>query len=298
MRPVYLPMAAAISLAAACAVAPAESVSTANQIVLNRITLNGMATSRVMANRIVTKSIISGELSAGAMAVNMGTAAQMLVDPDGREVFSAIVGCALPEDVVLTATVGGTPLEFPGELGLAPEWLRGPLDRTGQGWVSACMFARINARDVAIPVSMRGPNLALDANGDERNDWSLEEGAFFGNFFGPADQPVQWYACRGRDQAAGKGGTLSNRLCAVPDPNRPGFTLCGMIFAGDCGSFATDRACEGFSQRGTFYQRCHPKPLSRPCGHLSGDDRAETRLVAANSLTVAFDQVITTFVTP
>jgi len=286
-------MAAAISLASACAVAPAESVTTANQIVLNRITLNGMVSSRVLASRIATKPIIAGQLSAAAM-VNMGTAGQMLADPAGREVFSAIISCALPDDVVLSATVGDTTFEFPGEMGLAPQWLRGPLDRAGQGWVSACMFARINARDVAIPISMRGPSLALEVSSDERDEWSLEEGAFFGNFFGPSDRPPQWFACRGRDQAAGRAGTLSNRLCTLPDPNNPGFTLCGMTFAGDCGSFATDRVCEGFSQRGQFYQRCHTKPLGRQCT-LPSNDKLDTRSV---SPLASFDQVITTFVTP
>jgi len=289
----YLPIAA-MSLVGACATAPSESLATSDVLIANRLLANRMVASRLFANRLSTRPLVAGRMSPSSMAVNMSTAGRMLASEDGREVFSALVSCAFPADVLLTATVGGLSLEFPGELGLAPQWAWAPLDRAGQGWVSACMFARVNARDVAIPISMRGPNLLLAVDADERMDWALEEGAFFGNFFGPIDQPLQWFACRGRDQVAGEGGNLANRLCTVPDPANPGFTMCGMTFAGDCGSFASDRVCETFSQRGTFYQRCHSAPLQSQC-HDHGQHEAEQ---STGTLVAVFDQVITTFVTP
>jgi hypothetical protein len=156
------------------------------------------------------------------------------------------------------------------------------------------MFARVNALEVVIPISMRGPNRDLATSAAERAAWTLEEGAFFGNAFGRVDQPLQWFACRGRDKAAGNDGELADRICTEPDPAHPGFTLCGMIFAGDCGSFARDQACELFSAHGTFYERCHTSPL----GHRHGrdDDRKYDR--DDDDDTQVFDQVITTFVTP
>ncbi|MBC7975126.1 MAG: hypothetical protein H7138_09090 [Myxococcales bacterium] len=190
-----------------------------------------------------------------------------------------IVGCALPADVTLVATIQGTDFEFFGDLGLARSWLRGPLDREGQGWVSACIFSRVNANEVAIPISLRGPNPNLDVIEEEREGWSLEEGAFYGNLFGPANQPIQWYACRGKDQAAGESGGLVDRDCAEPDPENPGFTQCGFIYAGECES-----ACERFSENGTFYRRCHTAPQASG-HHGCSDDRT-------------FRQVITTFVVP
>jgi hypothetical protein len=138
------------------------------------------------------------------------------------------------------------------------------------------MFARANAREVAIPISLRGSNPALQLVPGERDVWSVEEGAFFGNFFAPLDQPIPWFACRGAGQAAGESGGLVDRDCTEPDPDHPGLTQCGLNYAGDCGTFAATHACDRFSGG---YSACHTG-LSK-----TGEDKV-------------FQQVITTFVTP
>ena len=300
MRPV-LCLTAAVALLTACAVAPSESSTAAEVVISNRIIAN-----RIIANRIIANRIIANRLSAHRMTVNMNTAGELLKTDDGREVFSLIVGCALADDVTLTATVDGTDFEFFGELGLAPQWLHDRLDRVGQGWVSACMFSRVNGHQVAIPISLRGPSQALDVSDDEREEWSLQEGAFFGNFFGRLDRPLQWFACRGRDLAKGEAGSLAERDCAKPDPANPGFTLCGMAFAGDCGSFAADPVCESFSKHGTFYRQCHTAPIQHHRGHgrhdrdaRDPDEDFDEAVASSDARGVrVFDQVITTFVTP
>lgn len=289
----YLPISA-VSLLVACAVAPGESTTSAEVVSVNRIASNRIASNRIASNRIASNRIASNRLSASRLTINMETAAELLATDDGRAVFSLIVGCAIPEDVTLTANVGGVALEFTGELGLAPQWLVGRLDQNGARWVSACMFSRVNAHEVAIPVSLRGPNRQLEVSADEREAWTLEEGAFYGNAFGPLNQPIQWFACRGRDKAAGDSGGLADRECAAPDPANPGFTLCGFMFAGDCGDFARDRTCEGFSARGTFYEDCRTSPLRQ---HRSGYDRRD-RGRDCDSNEDFFTQVITTFATP
>lgn len=305
--------AAVLSLLVACAVAPSESTTSSEVVSGNRI----------VANRIVANRISLGRLSLDRLAVSRLSDRRMRLTPeaqnlvassDGRELLSLVVGCAVPLGVTLVGTLNGTDVEFPGEVGLAPQWLSSRLHRVGQHWVSACMFARVNAREVVIPISMRGPQPELATDEGERAGWTLEEAAFFGNAFGPQDQPLQWFACRGRDKAAGDAGELAFRVCADPDPANPGFTLCGMIFAGDCGNFAADQACEAFSARGTFYERCHTSPLHHRHGDRDrfddghdgdrgldedhgldgdhghgGDDDGDTQV---------FDQVITTFVTP
>ena len=277
MRPLCLPIAL-VSLVA-CAEAPNESTTSAEVVSVNRIASNRIASNRIASNR----------LSANRMTVNRNTTRELLSTEDGRDVFALLVSCALGDDITLIATVDGTDFEFSGELGLARGWLNGALDGVGQRWVSACVFARVNAHDVALPISMRGPSRALAVDDDERAGWTLEEGGFFGNLFGPMDQPIQWFACRGRDlAAAGDTGGLVNRDCARPDPANPGLTLCGFFFAGDCGAFAADRTCESFSTAGTFYQDCHTAPIQHRRPAL-GCDRADGR---------AFAQVITTFVTP
>jgi hypothetical protein len=284
MRPIHILPVAMVSLLVACTDLPDESTRVAEVITANRISANRISANRISANRISANRISANRLGDGRLGVNLTSTHELLASEDGREIFSLIVSCALPADITLVATIDGTDFEFFGEMGLARGWMRGPLDREGQGWVSACIFSRVNANEVIIPISLRGRHGGLEVSDEEREMWSLEEGAFYGNLFGPMDQPVQWYACRGKDQAAGEVGGLIDRDCAEPDPANPGFTQCGFIYAGDCGDFAADQVCESYSERGTFYRRCHAAPLG---GHHR-----------CPSSDPVFHQVITTFVLP
>ena len=254
-----------------------ESTATSSLVAANRITLN-----RITLNRLQASRLAAGRLTSGRLKINMAVAGGLLATEDGREVFSLIVSCAMPPEITLVGDVAGTTFEFPGEIGLASRWKDIALDQTGQRWVSACMFARVNAHEVALPISIRGPHVALATSRDEREGFPLEEGAFFGNLFVPLDQPIPWFACRGKDQARGETGGLVDRDCTEPDPQHPGLTQCGFLFAGDCGNFAAKHACEDFSESGTFYRDCHTQPFRLfpvPYDHV-------------------FPEVITTFVTP
>jgi len=291
MRAAFAWSVAVLSFSVACAELPSETpnestqtdeVLSANRIGLNRIGLNRIGLNRIGLNRIGLNRIGLNRLS-----VNLESAGDLLDTDEGREVFSLAMSCALDEATTLVATIDGTDFEFPGEIGLAPGWLSHPLGHEGQNWVSACMFARSNLHEVVLPISMRGDHKGLETDRDERQSFPLQEGAFYGNIFGPTDRPIPWYACRGRDQAKGESGGLADRDCTEPDPANPGFTLCGLIYAGDCGGFARDQACESFSDHGKFYERCHTAPISqrdhrRDCGH----DHDEV-----------FREVITTYVT-
>jgi len=280
-----------VLVAAACTDVPegapdeavaAEPIVTSNRIGLNRIGLNRIGLNRIGLNRIGLNRIGLNRITNARMMINASSVGDLLATEDGREVFSLVVSCAIPMDITLVAKVQGTTLEFPGEIGLAPQWLSAPLDRSGQGWVSACMLARVNVHEIALPISMRGPRLALLVSNDERHEFTLEEGAFFGNVFGPTNEPLQAFACRGRDQARGETGELIDRDCTEPDPAKPGFTQCGMMFAGDCGGFAARHSCELFAGWASFYLDCHTAPIS---SHPRPDERV-------------FHEVITTFVTP
>ncbi len=167
--------------------------------------------------------------------------------PPGQELLSLLVACALPADVTLVATVSGARVEFFGDLGLAPRWLREPLDRAGRAWVSGCVMAQLSETALAIPVLLRGPRRGLAASPDERDAWSLEEGAFFGDLFADVDAPLPWFACRGVGDAGDP--ALADRVCTEPDDDRPGQTRCGMVFVGSC-----QAACAS-SRRG-FYEGC------------------------------------------
>src|SRR5262249_37402515 len=102
-------------------------------------------------------------------------------------------------------------------------WARtGRCDESCQRWVTACVLARTNAYGVKVDISIRAPPDAPDAvknapatSGEERGEYSLREGAFWGNVFdesptapppapdysGPSTSPVaatpQFFACAG-----------------------------------------------------------------------------------------------------
>jgi len=290
----------------ACAVEPSTStvegatmVPGQNKIIANKIIANKIIANKLAAAKLAANQLAERELANGNLAVNMTSARELLSTIDGREVFSFIVSCAVPEGKTLVATIDGATFEFPGEIGLYPQWLRHRLDRRGQGWVSACLFARVNANDVPIPISLRGPNPALRVSRDERDIFSVEEGAFYGNLFTAPGEPILWIACRGEGQAAGEFCGVFDRDCTEPDPAHPGLTQCGFVFAGDCGEFARRHACEDFSERGDFYRSCHSSPTQRH-GHYEDDDSGTFGYGATDHRgeDTVFREVITTFVVP
>jgi hypothetical protein len=278
-------------LLAACVDIPDEartgsSVVTTNRITANRITANRITANRIAANRIAANRIAANRIVGNRITVS-DEASELIATGEGRELFTVLVNCALPGDITLVATVDSIEYSFPGELGLAREWLHRSLDRKGQGWVSACVFAKVN--EVTHEISIRGYHPALATDQVERVEFSLEEGAFYGNMFTPPDQPLVWIACRGADQAAGESGGLVGRDCAEEDPSNPGLTVCGFTFAGDCGDFTGEAACERFLEHGEFYQRCQAEPI---------DDHHHRRGARQNENDQIFDQVITTYVSP
>ena len=252
---------------------------THNRLATNRLATNRLSTNRLATNRLATNKLATNVLSADP------SAEELLATPEGRDLYSYIVSCALPADVTIVATVDGTPYEFPGSIGLAPRWLKHKLSRGGQGWVSACLLARVNAHDTVEPISMRGKNPALATSPAEVADFSLQEAAFYGNVFTPDADPPDWNACRGQDQAAGETGGLVDRDCGEPDPFDATHTQCGFTYAGDCADYTpvipTPYACKAYDPTGGFYLSCHAQPGLKKWPHAR-----------------TYRQVITTYVKP
>jgi hypothetical protein len=94
----------------------------------------------------------------------------------------------------------------------------------------------------------------------EAEQYSLQEGAFYGSLFADGDEPLDWNACRGKDKATSpdKAG-LELRACTETDPNDPAHTMCGFKYAGDCGSFTQfpeRHACLTFDSEDGTYGDC------------------------------------------
>jgi hypothetical protein len=275
-------------------------------VVDNRLAANRLAANRLAANRLAANRLAANRLAANRLELDPIGAGDLLSTPEGIELMTFIVSCALPDGVTLVAEdpVTHDPLEFFGEVGLAPRWANRRLDKKGQRWVSACLFARVNANNVTVPISLRGPHRGLVTTPAERANWTLEEGAFYGNYFRPITEPIIWIACRGRAQAAGETGGLADRDCAEPDPMNPGKTLCGFTYAGDCGDYdppPSAHACRRFSQHG-FWASCSGEAtFVQPTSHDDDDDDGDCDHdddEGHHGRAAVYHQVITTFVQP
>lgn len=251
----------------------AHAAETTNRIAANRIAANRIAANRIAANRIAANRIAANKLSSDRLEANPDTA-ELLETADGREVYSYMMSCALPAGKTIEATIPGAPdiappdaiyrcknerCVFPGSLGLAEHWIDRRLDPKGQRWITACLLSRVNLYGVSVTISLRGIAPQLSVTPDEAETYSLQEGAFYGNIFNDPDEPLDWNACRGKDQAEGESAGLEMRDCAEPDPNDPTHTKCGFKYAGDCGTYTrsvTPHACVALDPEEGTYGEC------------------------------------------
>jgi hypothetical protein len=299
----------AVALASAipaCTLDDQEPVSSTDQALRgwNRLAGNRLAGNRLAGNRLAGNRLAGNSLSSTRLEA-LAETAEILQSVEGRDVYSYIVSCALEPGITIEYAVSGvadtapptTPYTcsggvctFPGGLGIAPGWKDKKLDTAGRGWISACLFARVNANDTAEQISLRGRNPALAVSAEEADDYSLEEGGFYGNLFtdAPESEPPDWHACRGEAQAAGETGGLALRDCAEENPANPGFTYCGFYYAGDCRDYTPDfpsaYACKNFDAGQGIYGDCH-EDAGNKSGSWPGGNKK-------------YRQVITTFVSP
>jgi hypothetical protein len=145
----------------------------------------------------------------------------------------------MPKDVTLHASFQKKDYSFPGNLGLAPEWLHNGMDTKAERWVSACVLARTNYFGQPIQISLRSDknkNPALAASPKELKDYTLYEGGFFGNIFGKFLKP---YTCLGeRSQKNNADDILKWRVCTedsgVQTPAGQKISKCNFIITGAC----------------------------------------------------------------
>ncbi|MDS4021844.1 MAG: hypothetical protein RKR03_15300 [Candidatus Competibacter sp.] len=157
----------------------------------------------------------------------------------GREFVRYLADCALCPGVAAYADVAGQRHEFPGALGLAPHWLHRPLTEAEQRWVSACILARTNYFGVEVKISLRadhGPHPALAITDDERREFTLHEGDFFGNLF--VDPPVAAVALGRATPEQRRDPVFQRRVCTAEDPdaaplNGKKLSRCRFIITGD-----------------------------------------------------------------
>jgi hypothetical protein len=250
-----------------------QGVSSTNKIGINKIAINKIAINKIAINKIAINKIAINKIAINSLAVH-----DLLNSPDcqpgdppdaecgGRDVLDYLIGCAFPSGVTLSGTSdAGVTYEFQGSIGLAERWEYRRLTFKEQRWMSACMLARVSNVGQPLLISLRGPHDALVVTTEEANDFVLEEGAYYGDIF---SEQQRFYACRGEDNYNGNMGAMGVlRACATPVGDT-GLTMCGMTYAGDCGAFNDERACD--VQTGDYYERCHTYPSKNGKWHDEG----------------------------
>jgi hypothetical protein len=244
---------------------------------------NGLSLNKLSLNKLSLNELSLGRLPGGGTASFAGLEAT----PDGREVLTYLARCALAEDQALVATHDGVVHEFPGRLGLAPEWTRGACDRTCQRWVSACLLAHGNGLGVSVPISLRGSHPALATSPDEREAYPVQEGAFYGNVFDPVwgvEYPAYICTGQGLDHLGDPASDLRKRLCGV-------WNECPIDCAGSCGHDPARQTSQCLPSATDHYERCiggAPQPVRElPDGADASDPPGEADMT--------FDEVITVY---
>jgi hypothetical protein len=188
-----------------------------------------LATNSLLSGTISGSNLNNAPLSSAALA-NSGLEANQA----SRMYLAYMIECALNSRQQVQSAYGGTVYTYPGAYGLASAWGTRALTTSEARYVSACVLARSNVFGQPVTISMRGDTAILATTPDEAANYNVEEGAFYGNLFDSRGSLM--YACNGVDQVRDGDtyGDLPQRQCAQPDPNNPGYTLCGFVFAGNC----------------------------------------------------------------
>ena len=205
-----------------------------NKLGLNKLGLNKLGLNKLGLNKLGLNSLATSEMMANA---------------DSREVYSYVVGCALPAGQRLTAQdSNGVSYVFQGAIGLAPSWATRTPTVSERRWVSACLLARTNYYGVSVQISLRhDTNTALLSSSAERTQFSETEGAFYGDLFTSSQT---WFACGNRTWTPYS--TNSLRMCALSSNGST--TDCGFTYTGRCTTACTDStapfsSCLGGSTR-------------------------------------------------
>jgi hypothetical protein len=180
-----------------------------NQLAFNRLAFNRLAFNRLAFNRLAFNRLAFNRLAFNSLD-------HLEQSPDGRDLLLYVARCALNDGDVLVATHGNQTYEFPGLLGLAPEWEYRALTAPEARWVSACLIAHVNAFGVPVEISLRAPG-RIQATAQEAYDFPVYEATFFGHVFGEA---LETYACLGHNAAiaAAHAPDRALRVCADPGP--------------------------------------------------------------------------------
>jgi len=222
-----------------------------NALGFNGIWDNGTTLNGTMINGFLMNGLAWNGISFNGMHFN--GLSEVLADPSARQTFEYLVSCALTAEQQVEVEIEGEQVVFPGGIGLAPEWQKGPCKQDCQELVSACMISRVNYRGESILISLRGNHPALAPEEGELEVFSWEEGTYYGNIF---TEPQQFLACL---------PDHSNELLRVCGPH---LSDCFLEVVDRCSRICRDGVCqdaEGRIYRHTITVFRPPEEVLKAC---------------------------------
>ncbi|MFT3693397.1 MAG: hypothetical protein QM831_09685 [Kofleriaceae bacterium] len=225
-------------LAAGCAVDEATTGTTSQDVTSqNKLAANKLAANKLAGNKLAGNKLAGNKLAGNKLAANSLGAGALASTPDGRDVLSYIVGCALDTSQVLAVfDDDGNEYDMPGWLGLATAWVDRDLTLDERHLVSSCLYSRTNYFGIAVHISLRGDSPLLATDDSEVAAYPFHEAAFWGDFFDP-DNGTSWFTCESDQKMADEGNDAYHlRQCSTPSGNDDGLSKCGFTYTGVCGS--------------------------------------------------------------
>ncbi|WP_437319382.1 hypothetical protein [Sorangium sp. So ce385] len=231
-------------------VGEAESaLENGNGMLANALSPNALSPNALSPNALSPNALSPNALSPNALSAIRDTGTNGTLS---RSLLRYVVSCALTPDQTFSFSwtdSGGVVHQetYRGDLGFAPWWAYQALsDDYQKEWVTACLASRTNWYGVSVVISSRGPHSKTSSTPTERQQYSMREGAFWGNLFSPTPYVQACYSSTGvtrarqlqRDCAAGHlaGGSAVQQcgainivgacdsICAVAPPPTDGTT--------------------------------------------------------------------------
>jgi hypothetical protein len=221
----------------------------------SRIVTNGLSAAFLMSSREALINLSERELTPSTIA-----ASPLMNDTEGRSLLAYVITCAFDWEAKVTVSMGGKTSLFEGGIGLAPAWAERAITRSEERWMTACLLAHANALGRKVPLSLRGSHPALATTTDEELEFTVEEGAYYGNLFDRESVKPEVLACAGTSSedpcASVERKWLVDRVCADGNASE---SACGFFVVGTCFGSDTDalRACNYAGPSG--YRDCFPK---------------------------------------
>jgi hypothetical protein len=243
-----------------------SGISAENRLVYNRLVYN-----RLVYNRLVYNRLVYNRLAGNLLQLDSLDSAPIEATTQGRELLEYIARCAFADGDMLVASHEGQTYEFPGLLGLAPEWEHQGLPLDKQRMISACLLAHVNAFGTSVLISLRADGYIASGT-TERQQFPVYEATFFGQVFG--EGPLLTYACQGDDMDIAMAHSASRALRVCADSTAE----CQIVSLGRCRDVCEQRiyhqgwtGCHAGGQRydqtiSTYLIADNPDGQNRICG--------------------------------